>query len=263
MQTAIKLANTLCRFWKCKSPRHILHNDCKKDSLAQNAYDLHGNRFLNHGWDMDIGKRSTAFLPHFDNLDRHWLVPESIREQSLAGVARWRFLLDGHRGFQGYVLSKILPDHADHFRSGFLLGPTIRRDTMWFQRSTGSFMGGRDGRWFLALQRHEVAADNHTATTTESRLGEDRTDLQVHQASHHQPITAAWTGNLDVQAKRERRGFRLCYAKKPRSAQVPSSGSQKFLHVGRRRPRYHSGRVSAKPRQRRVPGESQCCLVSL
>jgi len=86
-------------------------------------------------------------------------------------------------------------------------------------------MGSRDGGRFLALQRHEVATDDHAAAPAESRLGKDRADLQVHQAPHHQPVAAARAGDLDVQAERERDGLRLRHAEKPRPSQVSSSGA--------------------------------------
>lgn len=204
---------------------------------------------------MDVGERA-AFLPHLDHLDRHWLVPEPAREQSLIGVARRRFLLHGYRGFQGHLVSEILPDHADHFRSGLVLGPSVRGDAVRLQGSTGSSLGGRDGRWFFALQRHEIVADDHTTASSESRLGEDRAYLQIYQASHYQSIAAARAGDLDVQAERERCNLWLCHAEESRSAQVPSSSTQKLLYVDRRRSRRHTGWISAEPWQWRVPGES-------
>lgn len=128
---------------------------------------------------MDVGERA-SLLPHFDHVDRHRLVPQPTREQSFAGVTRRRLLLHGHRGFQGYVLPEILPDHADHVRSGLVLGSTVRRDTVRLQGSAGSSLGGRDGGRFLAFQRHEIAADDHATAAAKSRLGEDRADLQIH-----------------------------------------------------------------------------------
>lgn len=127
---------------------------------------------------MDVGERA-ALLPHLDHLDRHRLVPESAREQPLAGVARRRLLLHGHRGFQGH-LPEILSDHADHLRPRLVLGPAVRGDSAQLPRSTGSSLGGRHGGRLFALQRDEVTADDHAAAPAESRLGEDRAYLQVH-----------------------------------------------------------------------------------
>lgn len=62
---------------------------------------------------------------------------------------------------------------------------------------------------------------------------------------------------MDVQVERERR-VRLRHAAKSRSTQVPPSGQEELLHVDRRGPRGHAGRVAAESRQRRVPGESRC-----
>ena len=206
---------------------------------------------------MDIGERA-AILPHLDHLDWHRVVPELTREQSLIGVTRRRFLLHGYRRFEGHILSEILPDHTDYFRFGFILGSSIRGNAVWFQRFTGSSLGSRDGRWFLALQCHEVAADNHTTASSKSRLGEDRAYLQVYQTSHHQSIATTRAGNLDIQVERERSSLRLCHSTESWSTQMPSSSTQELLHIDRCGSCRHTGWISAESWQWRVLGEFWC-----
>lgn len=105
------------RAWQASKP-------CR--SFVQNTNDLHGDRLLDHGRDMDVRERGEV-LPHVDHLDGHRFLVESPREQPIARVAGRGLLLDGHRGLEGH-LSKVLSDHTDHVRPGILLGSAVGGD---------------------------------------------------------------------------------------------------------------------------------------
>lgn len=214
---------------------------------------------------MDVRERGEVFS-HLDHVDRYRIVVEPAREQSVAGVTRRRLLLHGHRGLERH-LSKSLSQHSDHIGPGFLVGSAIRGNATRIEGSAGSSVGSGDGGWFLAVQRYEVAADDHTTATAEPRLGEDREDLEVHEASDHQPIAAERGGDMDVEAEREQR-VRLRDRQDQRAAQVSPSDEAKLLHVGCGRSGRHTRRLAAEPRQRRVSGESPvspplCVVVSM
>ena len=108
---------------------------------------------------MDVRERGEVFS-HVDHVDRYRIVVEPAREQSVAGVARRRLLLHGYRGLERHV-SKSLSQHSDHFGPGLIVGSAVRGNATGIEGSAGSSVGSGDGGRFLAVQRYEVAADDH------------------------------------------------------------------------------------------------------
>lgn len=209
---------------------------------------------------MDVRERGKV-LPHVDHVDGHRFVVEPPREQPFVGITRGRLLLDGYRRFEGH-LSKILPEHPDHVGTGLVLGSSVGGNSTGIQGSSRSLVGSRDGGRFLQIQRDEIFANDHQATETQSRLGENRKDLEVHETSDHQSVASTRGRDLDVEAEREQR-VQLRDAEDDGSAQVSSSSEEKLLNVDRGRFGRHAGWIAAEPWQRRVSGESTllCCLA--